>query len=271
MKYAVYEIQKKGSRNNQVLQIQRSLPIWSLDKKFTFDGIYGKGTENAVKLFQKQMGLVSDGIVGEVTAKVLGVWEDVVEGFDVSHWNKIDWLNYDENLNLKFINIKCTEGATFVDPECTTNISNALECGLDVGVYHFTKFQNDPRKEATFFYKQVMDYSFFISSMYLDLEYRTTNLNNKEIYDWAITFLNYLSSITPDFTKVGIYTSNNYILEKKLQSVFTQNILKYDLWAANWSEQPIVYPWDTWNTWQYTSRGQLPFVEGDVDLNLKIK
>lgn len=271
MKYAVYETQKKGNTNKQVLQIQRSLPIWSLSKKFTFDGIYGSGTQKAVKLYQKQMGLVDDGIAGEITSKSLGIWEEVSKGFDISHWNTVNWDKYDSSENLKFVNIKCTEGSTYVDPNCLDNVSKALENGLDVGVYHFTKFANDPQKEANFFYKQIMDYNFWISNMYLDLEYRTTNLSSKEIYDWVILFLSTLDISTPNFINIGIYTSNNYIREKKLQSFFTENILKYDLWAANWSEQPIVYPWKTWNTWQYSAKGNLSFVEGDVDLNLKIK
>lgn len=58
------EVYKKGSRGDQVKQIQKALGI-------TADGIFGSGTETAVKKFQKEHGLTADGIVGKKTLDAL--------------------------------------------------------------------------------------------------------------------------------------------------------------------------------------------------------
>ncbi len=57
---------KKGSRGNEVKALQRALHL--LD-----DGIFGQLTEERVKEFQKENGLIVDGIVGDKTwAKISG-------------------------------------------------------------------------------------------------------------------------------------------------------------------------------------------------------
>lgn len=53
------------SKGEEVKKLQKSLNLVS-------DGIFGRGTENAVKEFQLKSGLVSDGIVGPVTWSRLG-------------------------------------------------------------------------------------------------------------------------------------------------------------------------------------------------------
>lgn len=58
------ETYKRGSKGDQVKQIQKALGI-------TSDGIFGLGTENAVKKFQKENGLYVDGVVGKKTLECL--------------------------------------------------------------------------------------------------------------------------------------------------------------------------------------------------------
>lgn len=53
-----------GSKGQKVKELQNLLNIIS-------DGIFGRGTESAVKNFQNENGLVVDGIVGPVTWKIL--------------------------------------------------------------------------------------------------------------------------------------------------------------------------------------------------------
>ena len=51
---------KKGSRGNDVKTLQRILHLYE-------DGIFGAMTEEAVKEYQRQNGLIADGIVGDKT------------------------------------------------------------------------------------------------------------------------------------------------------------------------------------------------------------
>jgi peptidoglycan hydrolase-like protein with peptidoglycan-binding domain len=66
---------KVGSRGDEVKDIQKALN----DKGYGqigVDGIFGRGTEKAVKRFQKASGLTADGIVGPNTLKALQAAEE---------------------------------------------------------------------------------------------------------------------------------------------------------------------------------------------------
>lgn len=63
---------KYGSRGSQVKTVQTKLKNWGYYKG-NVDGIYGWRTANAVRAFQKKNGLKVDGIVGNATAKALGM------------------------------------------------------------------------------------------------------------------------------------------------------------------------------------------------------
>ncbi|MFQ6773009.1 MAG: spore cortex-lytic enzyme [Clostridia bacterium] len=56
-----------------VKTIQTKLKNWGYYKG-AIDGIYGTGTRNAVKAFQRKNGLTADGIVGSATAKAMGIY-----------------------------------------------------------------------------------------------------------------------------------------------------------------------------------------------------
>ena len=64
-----------GSRGNEVTEIQRELSSRGYYNG-SIDGIYGKLTENAVRLFQKANGLKVDGIAGTQTLSALGITEE---------------------------------------------------------------------------------------------------------------------------------------------------------------------------------------------------
>ncbi len=69
---AVYTLSKIGSRGNEVRQIQKKLKELGYYKG-SVDGIYGTGTQKAVKSFQKNCGITADGIAGPKTLKYLGL------------------------------------------------------------------------------------------------------------------------------------------------------------------------------------------------------
>lgn len=259
--YLVYEIQKIHKKNNQVRQIQMALPKWTSQQNLTADGVFGAETENAVRAYQDMMGLNVDGIVGKDTARMLGIWGEVEKGFDVSHWNTVLWDNIP--IDYKFVNVKASEGATYVDPDARKNITSAIQIGLDVGAYHFTNFENPPANEAANFLNAIQGLQ--VKSVYLDLEYRGTPLEASAIETWVLEFLKFVNSQFPKH-QIGIYTSSNYLREMKL--TFATSFSEYKLWAANWKEQPYVYPWRIWDTWQY-SVGNVEWSEGELDLNYR--
>ena len=67
---------KQGASGGQVKELQRRLKDWGYYKG-AVDGIYGKGTVEAVKAFQRKNGLTADGVAGIETYKALGMNDSV--------------------------------------------------------------------------------------------------------------------------------------------------------------------------------------------------
>lgn len=69
---SVDALSKLGSRGNEVRRIQQKLKSLGYYNG-SVDGIYGAGTQKAVKAFQKNCGITADGIAGPKTLKFLGL------------------------------------------------------------------------------------------------------------------------------------------------------------------------------------------------------
>ena len=67
-----YALSKYGSIGEEVRKIQTKLKRWGYYKG-NVDGIYGSGTLEAVKYFQRKNGLKIDGIAGKETLKAMGI------------------------------------------------------------------------------------------------------------------------------------------------------------------------------------------------------
>lgn len=69
---AVSASYKRGSSGETVNQIQTKLKQWGYYDG-AVDGVFGSGTEKAVKYFQQKNGLTADGKVGQATMDALGI------------------------------------------------------------------------------------------------------------------------------------------------------------------------------------------------------
>lgn len=69
---SVQTLSKIGSRGNEVREIQKKLKELGYYKG-SVDGIYGTGTQKAVRSFQKNCGITADGVAGPKTLKYLGL------------------------------------------------------------------------------------------------------------------------------------------------------------------------------------------------------
>jgi len=63
---------KRGASGADVITLQKKLKNWGYYNGVV-DGVFGSGTESAVRYFQQKNGLTVDGVVGEATAKALGM------------------------------------------------------------------------------------------------------------------------------------------------------------------------------------------------------
>ncbi len=63
---------RRGSSGDDVIKLQKKLKNWGYYSGGV-DGVFGSGTEKAVMYFQRKNGLTPDGVVGNATAKALGL------------------------------------------------------------------------------------------------------------------------------------------------------------------------------------------------------
>ncbi len=76
MPYVQTAVLRQGASGGEVKELQRRLKEWGYYNG-AVDGIYGSGTVEAVKKFQKKNGLTVDGIAGKATFAALGMNDSV--------------------------------------------------------------------------------------------------------------------------------------------------------------------------------------------------
>ncbi|RWS01147.1 hypothetical protein B4U79_18596 [Dinothrombium tinctorium] len=191
-----------------------------------------------------------------------------LEGIDVSHWQgNINWSRV-ANSGIKFAFVKATEGVTYTDPK--------------VGVYHFARPDaNAAAREANAFYtktRNLIANTTLLSA--LDIESNPNgnqcyNLNKAQMSSWIKTFIETYKNLAG--SSLIIYTNTNFwntCVGKSLSNVCQNNSNRpaCPLWLARYNRQPGQIPnaaqmWSTWTFWQYTDKGRVNGISGNVDRN----
>ncbi len=118
---------RRGDRGEDVQTLQRILNLHGFD--LVEDGIFGPGTEEAVRAFQRRSGLQSDGIAGKNTLNALGLDAETLQPLGgASHIDVIDFTEEDVTIppvvqrNIR----EYTEGARELRRKLLMSTLNAL-------------------------------------------------------------------------------------------------------------------------------------------------
>lgn len=255
----------RGSRGAAVKALQMEL-IRSRGAQLVPDGVYGSRTYAAVAEYQMHY-YVDDrhGEAGAETLRVMGLWSDVDYGIDVSHHQgPIDWERVASAKLWRWACAKVSQGASFIDPRGAENLRGASAAGLEVGAYHFADGVRPPSDEAEHFQAQLASIGVVPSWVALDVEgpFARGGQNGRE---WVLDWLRH-------FPRALLYTSARIVREKRLGDLSGLA----PLWAPRYSThdtggaQPGTSPWPNWSIWQYSDRGQVPGIGGDVDLDVRV-
>ncbi len=184
----------------------------------------------------------------------------IYEGIDVSNWQ--GYIDYEQvkNDGIDIVYIKSSQGNNIVDTYFKINYNNAKANGLKVGFYHFLTARNEEEavNQAEFFAsvisntnpdcKLAMDFEFF------------GNLTVSEVNSISKVFLEKVKEITG---KDVIIYSDTFNASNVFREELAQN---YPLWIAEYGvEVPRETNWETWEGFQYTSRGNVSGIRGYVD------
>lgn len=188
-------------------------------------------------------------------------------GIDVSHWQgEINW-NAVAADGVAFAFIKATERDNFVDSRFSENWAGARAAGVLRGAYHFFRPAVDAQAQAEHFAQTVGTLEDDDLPPVLDLETRD-GVSNDRIIKAARAWLRSVESAMS--RKPIIYTGpffwNSHLLTGGQPPAWSRN---HSLWVANYEVSQPILPtgFDTWTFWQFTDKGRVGGIDGNVDIN----
>ncbi len=198
--------------------------------------------------------------------------QKILTGIDVSVFQGyIDWNAVAED-GIDFVMLRVgyrgygEKGIMGIDDRFYQNYDGAVAAGLDVGVYFYSQALNaeEAVEEAQFVLETLgeLDLSYPVA---YDWEHvddeaaRTKDMTNDKITECAIAFC---EEIEKSGRKAIIYFNCEI-------GYFEYNLKKvesFDFWLAEYEKYPsFVYDY---KMWQYTDKGSVNGINGDVDLNI---
>jgi lysozyme len=188
-----------------------------------------------------------------------------IHGIDISHHQgQIDWIKLGnamiDRTYIRFVMVKATEGADYIDENFYDNFSNARKAGFIRGAYHFWSTLSTAREQASFFLDNV---KLEVGDMppVLDVENKPDNMSLEE---FQMEILAWLHLVEDKYhTKPIIYTYYKF----KEAYLNDQRFDDYPYWIAHYYVSEMQYG-GKWKFWQHTDVGRLPGIKGFVDLDI---
>src|SRR5262249_46229404 len=163
---------------------------------------------------------------------------------------------------------KATEGTTFTDAYINQNIAGMKKNGIIPGAYHFGHPGTDATTQANKFTSVVKNANGGTFSgllqLVLDLEV-TDGRTPAQVWAWTQTFVARVKAVTgrPCIIYTGFYFWRDRVGNPN-------NNLNCPLWLAAYVSNPEPYVPNAWQGvgwafWQYTDRGSVSGISGNVD------
>ena len=208
--------------------------------------------------------------VGDDYAHYNGTGWNLRRGIDVSAYQgDIDWTAVAAS-GIEYAIIRCAwrgygEGNLYEDETYRQNMEGALAAGLDVGVYIFSQATNilEAAEEALFVVELLEGYElalpvFFDWERPADEAARTRDTDGETITQCCLEFCRLIEAAG--------YTPGVYLYLSLAYHEYDLDALEgLTIWMGNPSAYPEFY-YDH-QIWQYSFTGQVPGIEGPVDLD----
>ena len=196
-------------------------------------------------------------------------------GCDLSYHNK--YVNWDELAasGCEFVMLRCgyrgySQGGLAKDEKFDQYAQEAQRVGIKLGVYFFTQALDveEAEEEAKYVLNLIEDYDISypvaFDTEYIDDEEARTNTT--EISDELRSDIcrAFCEKIKENGYYPMIYASENW-MRRYLE---LEPLKEYDFWAPQYlDENDFLYDF---TMWQYTDKGSIPGVKGDVDLDISM-
>ena len=189
--------------------------------------------------------------------------ETYEQGIDISeHQGIIDWQKINTK-DISFVMIRSSYGTT-TDQYFEVNYTQSAKLNLSVGIYHYLCATDEASaiEEANYVIK-LLEGKQFDLPVFLDIEEEEIIHLSQDNLDTVISA--FINTLENNGYKVGCYTN----LSIYLKYLNIALISEHPIWIAQYSGTLIDVPQADY--WQYTNTGHIDGIEGEVDLNYKIK
>ncbi len=188
-------------------------------------------------------------------------------GIDVSKWQgNIDWATTSNAVS--FAIIRCgyrgSSGGIAMDPKFLQNMKGAKAHGVRVGVYFYSKATNEAMavEEASAALSFVQQAGGGLTlPIYFDMEDACQKGLSKE-ENTAIANA-FCATVAAGGHSAGVYASKSWFDNRMNAGSIGGN---YSIWVARYNTY-LGYS-GRYNMWQYSSKGSIPGISGNVDLNI---
>lgn len=194
------------------------------------------------------------------------------KGIDISKYQGN--VNFDKikKAGIKFVIIRAGWGQGNIDPKFKRNIEECNKKEIPCGVYWFSYAYTTEmaKREAQSALKTVtpykLDYPIWFDFEYDSVSYaakKGVNVTKKLASDIARTFMQTVS-------EAG-YQTGNYTNLDFSKRMFGEDIMNnYDVWAARYTDKKVDIV-NSADLWQYSSKGEIDGIVGNVDCNYALK
>lgn len=192
---------------------------------------------------------------------------------DISKWQgDVDFAKVKGDVD--GIIIRAGYGQNNIDAKFERNIKECNKHGIPCGVYWFSYAYTEEmaKKEAEYCLAAIKPYKVELPVCF-DFEYDSVD-KAKANYGVTIdkTLATKLVHAFCGTIEAAGYYAMNYTNKDYLNRYFDDSTLKYDLWIAAWPTKPDPKnPPRECGIWQYTSKGSVSGINGNVDMNYAYK
>lgn len=195
--------------------------------------------------------------------QVLKRHENRVFGLDVSQYQgQIEWEKakiVEDTFQLQFVFIRATAGKDKLDSRFHENWKNAKEANFICGAYHYYRPNENSLLQAENFIKHVRLKKGDFPPV-LDIE----NLPKVQSMDsLKVGLKRWLKKVENHYKIKPIIYSG----EKYFNDFLDDEFKGYTFWIANYNFF-VEDCKDHWTFWQFTEKGSVPGINGNVDLNI---
>lgn len=226
------------------------------------------GLENSFRYTDGKLKSTTERMTRSLT-RVVKPFNATAQGIDISyHQGTIDWEKVKNSGQVDFAIIRCGIGMDQTNQDDTQWENNTSECerlGIPYGtfLYSYADTVEKARSEAQHVIRLVQGKN-LTYPIYYDMEDNSVmnKIDSKTAGEIAQTFLNTLEA--NGYKNVAVYSSKSLFETKLTADIFN----RYPRWVAHYNDT-CGYQ-GSYHMWQYTNKGQIDGITGNVDLDYKI-